>query len=157
MGSTAVEDKEKSQYDKDTVRMKIQEYRNKGSHRAQGFFVGQGSIIGFGAFIPVLTILSQGQLLPTLYYQLLVSGLGAVIVIISGLLQLRQNLEGFRIYRRGEILLERERRLYQYSCGVYFGVDEASKWNTYVQNVERIIRETDEGRLARFKLGKGQE
>ncbi len=152
MGSTNTEVKKtKTEYATERVQRKIDEYRNRGSHRAQGFFIGQGFTIGIGALIRVLTVLSQAQLLAIVHYQLLVGGLGSLIVIITGLLQLRQNLEGFRIYRRGAALLERERCLYQQGSGEYSQGDEDSKWNTYVQNIERLIFETEVNRLARFE------
>jgi len=144
------EESKKSKYKKETVDETIKHYHKKGSHRINAFFWGQAFIIGLGAFIPVTTILPQIQVLDAIEYQFLVATLGAVIALIGGLLQRVQYLEAFRIYRRGRTLLQSETRLYEQSCGDYFKVDEASKWDKYVQEVERIIRETDEERLARY-------
>ena len=92
-------------------------------------------IIASGALIPIINSIPYSNI----EVRILSSILGGIIIVITGMIQLKKYQENWIQYRTTEEILKKEKFLYLNSAGEYSNLDEKEKHQLLVERTESAI------------------
>ena len=125
----------KTNYSEERLDGQIEYYSVNASKNKSNFHRSQIIIIIVGALIPVVNIIDFASL----EIRLISAILGAIIVGVAGITQLKKYHENWIMYRSTEEALKKEKYTYENNAGEYSGLSDEEKDKRIVENTESII------------------
>lgn len=122
-------------YSADRVDDQINWYSEKATENKSRFHNLQIIIIIIAAAIPVINVIDFAPV----ETRIMSSIMGAVIVGITGIAQLKKYHENWIMYRSTEEALKKEKHTFENDAGEYAGLSSDEKKRRLVENVESII------------------
>ncbi len=122
-------------YVKNRLDDQINWYSTKSTENKKRFHGLQITIIIVGVVIPLINLIDFAPTETRIFSSIF----GAVIVAITGILQLKKYHENWISYRSTEEALKKEKYTFENSAGQYSGLKDEEKLKLLVENVESII------------------
>lgn len=122
-------------YSADRVDDQINWYSEKATENKSRFHNLQIIIIIIAAAIPVINVIDFAPL----ETRIVSSIMGAVVVAIMGIIQLKKYHENWIMYRSTEEVLKKEKYKFENNAGEYSGLKDDEKLKLLVENVESFI------------------
>ncbi len=110
-------------------------HEQKATQYKQRYHILQIVIIVASSIIPIINLIDFAPL----SVRVLSAILGSLIAATAGILQLKKYQEDWLLYRSIEMALRREKFLFEYTAGEYFGLTDEQKSKVLVEKVEDII------------------
>lgn len=125
----------KTNYSEDRLDGQIKYYSDTASKNKSNFHRLQITIIIVSALIPVVNIIDFASF----EIRLISAILGAIIVGITGIIQLKKYHENWIVFRSTEEAMKKEKYTYENNAGEYSGLSDEEKDKRIVENIESII------------------
>lgn len=126
-------------YIENRLREQQKYFSEKSAACKRKFKTYQTIVIVLGAIIPILVLLDQSKLIPSIWCGIATAVMSAGISIIAGLEKISQPQTEWINYRRTSEMLKQEEFLYRYQTGSYEDLDDEKRKKLFVQRVENII------------------
>ena len=125
----------KTNYSEERLDGEIEYYSVNASKNKSNYHRSQITIIIIGALIPVVNIIDFASF----EIRLISAILGAIVVGVTGIIQLKKYHENWIMYRSAEEALKKEKYTYENNAGKYSGLSVEEKDKKMVENIESII------------------
>ena len=126
---------DKDNYIKDRLEEQQKWYERKASENKTKHHILQIVIIASGALIPIINSIPYSDI----EVRIISSILGGIVIVITGMIQLKKYQENWIQYRTTEEILKKEKFLYLNSAGEYSNLDEEEKHQLLVERIESVI------------------
>ena len=126
---------DKDNYIKDRLEEQQKWYERKASENKTKHHILQIIIISSGALIPIINSIPYSDI----GVRIISSILGGIVIVITGMIQLKKYQENWIQYRTTEEILKKEKFLYLNSAGEYSNLDEEEKHQLLVERTESVI------------------
>lgn len=126
----------KQDYLEKRVREQQSFFSQKAANNKKKYYIISMVKLGISLLIAVISAFKSGDS-PS---ALIVAVLSAVVAFTEGVLLLCKYNENWVIYRITSENIKREEFLFEAQAGEYYGLDEDSAFNLFVQNIESIIQ-----------------
>ena len=126
---------DKDNYIKDRLEQQQKWYERKASENKTKHHILQIIIISSGALIPIINSIPYSDI----EVRIVSSILGGIVIIITGMIQLKKYQENWIQYRTTEEILKKEKFLYLNNAGEYSNLDDNEKHRVLVERIEATI------------------
>ena len=127
--------KDKYNYIKDRLEDQRKWYGHKANENKKKHHILQILIISSGALIPIINSIPYLDV----ETRIISSILGGIVIIITGMTQLKKYQENWIQYRTTEEILKKEKFLYLNNAGEYSNLNEDEKHQLLVERTESVI------------------
>ena len=126
---------DKDNYIKDRLEEQQKWYEGKASENKTKHHILQIIIISSGALIPIINSIPYSDI----EVRIISSILGGIVIIITGMIQLKKYQENWIQYRTTEEIIKKEKFLYLNNAGDYSNLDDDEKHRLLVERTELVI------------------
>ena len=126
---------DKDNYIKDRLEEQQKWYEGKASENKTKHHILQIIIISSGALIPIINSIPYLDVETRIFSSIL----GGIIIIITGMTQLKKYQENWIQYRTTEEILKKEKFLYLNNAGEYSNLADEEKHTRLVERTESIL------------------